>query len=100
MPFGSDMPTLRTPIVGPESRAAVDRLAGLECPAITARRSRRAGILGQSDVDPIVWSRALGANVEDADGFALDADEAAFANSQIGQLGDEDFGFSRHAVAP
>ncbi len=66
--FGDALPTLKTPVPGPASRAWVDRLARRECPAITARRQRRAESLGLADDDPIVWARARGANVEDADG--------------------------------
>jgi 4-aminobutyrate aminotransferase-like enzyme len=45
----------------------VDLLAAHECPAITARRDRRAEHSGLGQ-DPIVWARALGANVWDPDG--------------------------------
>lgn len=65
---GDDLPLLQTPIPGPASRAWVDRLAVRECPAVTARRARRAAALGASDTDPVVWSEALGANVRDVDG--------------------------------
>ncbi len=65
---GTDLPLLRTAIPGPASRAWVDRLARRECPAITARRARRAAAIGAADTDPIVWSEAVGANVQDADG--------------------------------
>lgn len=65
---GADLPSLRTAVPGPASRAWVDRLATKECPAITARRARRAAALGVADADPIVWAEALGANVTDADG--------------------------------
>ena len=46
----------------------MDILARHECPAITARRERRAATLGTADDDPIVWDRAVGANVLDVDG--------------------------------
>ena len=65
---GDDLPQLRTEVPGPSSRAWVDRLARHECPAITARRVRRASMLGAADTDPIVWAEAVGANVKDADG--------------------------------
>lgn len=65
---GTDLPLLRTAVPGPASRAWVDRLARTECPAITARRARRAAALGLSDDDPIVWAQAVGANVQDVDG--------------------------------
>ncbi len=65
--FGQDLPTLKTEIPGPQSRAYVDRLSTTECPAITARRARRSERSGV-DQDPIVWAKALGSNVEDVDG--------------------------------
>ena len=68
MTLGSLAPELRTAVPGPASVAAVDRLARHECPAITARRARRAATLGTADVDPIVFAEAVGANVVDADG--------------------------------
>lgn len=48
------------------TRAWVDRLAAVECPAITARRSRRKQATGGRD--PIVWAEARGANVVDVEG--------------------------------
>jgi 4-aminobutyrate aminotransferase-like enzyme len=65
---GDTLPLLRTRVPGPQSEAWVDRLALRECPAITARRARRAAVLGTAKDDPIVWARARGANVEDVDG--------------------------------
>ena len=65
---GSDLPRLLTEVPGPRSRERVDVLARHECPAITARRARRAQSLGVADDDPIVWSDAVGANVRDVDG--------------------------------
>jgi 4-aminobutyrate aminotransferase/(S)-3-amino-2-methylpropionate transaminase len=65
---GNDLPLLLTDVPGPASRSWVDRLARHECPAITARRARRAASLGAADTDPIVWAEALGANVRDVDG--------------------------------
>lgn len=66
--LGEDLPRVLGPIPGPRSRAAVDVLAAHECPAITARRSRRALDAGLADTDPIVWAEAVGANIEDVDG--------------------------------
>jgi 4-aminobutyrate aminotransferase / (S)-3-amino-2-methylpropionate transaminase / 5-aminovalerate transaminase len=66
--FGTLLPSLKTAVPGPESRLAVDVLASHECPAVTARRSRRAESLGANNDDPIVWRAAAGANVEDVDG--------------------------------
>lgn len=65
---GNDLPLLLTAVPGPASRAWVDRLARHECPAITARRARRAAAIGAADTDPIVWSEAVGCNVRDVDG--------------------------------
>ena len=59
---GSDLPLIQTTPPGPSARDWVQRLARVECPAITARRQRRGGR------DPIVWAEALGANVVDTDG--------------------------------
>ena len=65
--FGADLPSLLTAIPGPRSAALADELAHAECPALTARRARRAERTGAAH-DPIVWSEALGANVRDVDG--------------------------------
>ena len=65
---GCDLPALITQIPGPRSRARVVVLARHECPAVTARRARRAATLGAADDDPIVWDQAVGANVMDVDG--------------------------------
>ena len=65
---GTSLPALVTPVPGPASKAFVDTLSRHECPAITARRARRAAALGAADDDPVVWAKAVGANVEDADG--------------------------------
>ncbi len=64
---GTALPSLRTAIPGPESVAFVERLARTECPAITARRARRADETGVGQ-DPIVWAEARGSNVMDVDG--------------------------------
>lgn len=65
---GQLLPDVRGPVPGPASQAAVDVLARHECPAITARRARRAHALGAASDDPIVWESAIGANVWDVDG--------------------------------
>jgi 4-aminobutyrate aminotransferase / (S)-3-amino-2-methylpropionate transaminase / 5-aminovalerate transaminase len=67
-PLGAALPRILTDLPGPRSRQAIDALARHECPAITARRARRAAALGLADDDPIVWDEAVGANVIDADG--------------------------------
>jgi len=64
--FGSDLPSVRTPIPGPRSSALAEELARAECPALTARRARRAERSGAPH-DPIVWQQASGANVRDVD---------------------------------
>jgi 4-aminobutyrate aminotransferase-like enzyme len=61
------LPKLVGPVPGPKGEGWVDLLAAHECPAITARRDRRAVRSGVGQ-DPIVWERALGANVWDPDG--------------------------------
>ena len=65
---GELLPDVRGPLPGPRSRARVDLLARHECPAITARRSRRAESLGTPHDDPVVWAQAVGSNVWDVDG--------------------------------
>lgn len=65
--LGTALPELLTDVPGPVGTGWVDVLAAHECPAITARRARRAEATGV-DQDPIVWERALGANVWDPDG--------------------------------
>lgn len=82
--LGALLPTLATPVPGPESSRLVDILARHECPAITARRSRRAAALGAADDDPIVWSEAAGANVRDADGNVFVDMTAGFGVATLG----------------
>ncbi|HHO49686.1 MAG TPA: aspartate aminotransferase family protein [Deltaproteobacteria bacterium] len=65
---GLELPAMRGPVPGPRARAAIDILATHECPAIIQRRARRAAALGTASDDPIVWDRAVGANVWDVDG--------------------------------
>lgn len=65
--FGAVLPSLLTTIPGPRSAALADELARAECPALTARRARRAERTGAAH-DPIVWREARGANVRDVDG--------------------------------
>jgi 4-aminobutyrate aminotransferase / (S)-3-amino-2-methylpropionate transaminase / 5-aminovalerate transaminase len=81
---GNDLPELVTSIPGPRSRAWVDRLALRECPAITARRARRAAVLGRADDDPPVWVESRGVNVRDADGNLLVDLTAGFGASSVG----------------
>ncbi len=85
LPFGSQPPQrVDGPIPGPQSRALVDVLAAHECPAVTARRARRAVAIGASDTDPIVWSDARGANVRDVDGNTYVDLTAGFAVALLG----------------
>ena len=80
---GTDLPNLVAPVPGPVSQQWVDRLAATECPAITARRARRSEKLGV-DQDPIVWAKALGANVEDVDGNRYVDLTSAFGVASLG----------------
>ena len=80
---GQELPKLVTSIPGPKSQAWVDDLARTECAAITARRARRAQETGVGQ-DPIVWERALGANVEDVDGNVFVDLTSAFAVCGLG----------------
>lgn len=79
--FGTMLPALTTEAPGPASRHWVERLSRVECPALTHRRSGRkeAGV-----DDPIVWARARGSNIEDADGNIFVDLSGAFAVTSIG----------------
>lgn len=78
---GTELPHIVTTPPGELTRAWVDRLARVECPAITARRSRRAASGGR---DPIVWAEARGANVVDVDGNRYVDLSAGFAVAAVG----------------
>ena len=78
-PLGQHLPHLTTAIPGPRSRAMIDILARHECPAVTARRARRAATLGTATDDPFVWAEARGANVVDNDGNVFVDLTAGFA---------------------
>jgi len=65
--LGTALPELVTAVPGPRGAEWIDVLAAHECPAITARRARRAEQSGL-DQDPIVWAEARGGNVWDPDG--------------------------------
>lgn len=84
MTLGTALPHLVTDVPGPASRGWVDVLARHECPAITARRTRRAATLGTADDDPFVWAEAVGANVVDADGNTFVDLTAGFAVALLG----------------
>lgn len=79
--FGNLLPNLRTKVPGKQSQQWGDRLAEVECPAITHRRHRRrkAGV-----ESPIVWARAQGSNIEDADGNVFVDLSGAFAVAGVG----------------
>ncbi|MCB9760396.1 MAG: aminotransferase class III-fold pyridoxal phosphate-dependent enzyme [Alphaproteobacteria bacterium] len=81
---GEDLPRVAGPVPGPASRGWVDRLARHECPAITARRARRAEALGVADTDPIVWVESRGSNVRDADGNVFVDLVAGFGVASVG----------------
>jgi 4-aminobutyrate aminotransferase-like enzyme len=84
MSDGTEIPALVTEVPGPASRRWIDRLAVRECPAITARRARRASALGAADDDPIVWAEAVGANVTDVDGNRFVDLTAGFGVASVG----------------
>lgn len=64
---GDQLPAVAAALPGAAGRQLVDDLSRVECPGLTARRKRREEVSGASH-DPIVWARARGANVVDADG--------------------------------
>ena len=66
-PLGEWLPDLKTSIPGPASTRLAETLSEVECPALTARRARRAEKSGAAQ-DPISYKGARGANVIDADG--------------------------------
>ena len=81
---GRSTPCIITEIPGPKSRALVDRLSQHECPAITARRARRADALGAAAADPIVWDQAAGAAVRDVDGNVFVDVTSGFGVATVG----------------
>ncbi len=80
---GTHLPELVTSVPGPASVALVDLLAVHECPGVTARRARMSEARGL-DADPIVWARARGANVWDADGNRFVDLTSAFGVALVG----------------
>jgi 4-aminobutyrate aminotransferase-like enzyme len=80
---GAGLPELQTTVPGPRSISWVETLARVECPGITARRARAGEARGVGR-DPIVWERALGANVWDADGNRYVDLTGAFGVALIG----------------
>jgi len=64
---GDDPPHIHVDPPGPLSRAAVQRLEQVECPAFGHRRDVRAELSG-ADMLPIVLASGKGANLHDVDG--------------------------------
>ena len=79
-----ETPQIRSAVPGPISQSWVDRLAVRECPAITARRARRAQALGSAQDDPIVWAKAQGCTVTDVDGNRFMDLTAGFGVASVG----------------
>jgi 4-aminobutyrate aminotransferase-like enzyme len=78
---GTELPNMVAPSPGPASAAWIERLGGVECPAITARRDRRKQNGG---TDPIVWAQARGAVVVDVDNNRYVDLTAGFAVGAVG----------------
>jgi len=76
-------PDVRAPLPGERGRALVEALAAAECPALTTRRARRSEQSGAAH-DPIVWVRARGVNVWDADGQRFVDLSAGFGACAVG----------------
>ena len=81
--LGQLLPRIDTPPPGSRSESWVERLSQAECPALTARRARRQERSGAPE-DPIVWTRARGANVVDADGNVYVDLSAGFGAASVG----------------
>jgi 4-aminobutyrate aminotransferase-like enzyme len=79
--LGVELPHLVCTPPGPVCVRWMERLAAVECPAITARRSGRAAAGAR---DPIVWAQARGANVVDADGNRYVDLTAGFGVAAVG----------------
>jgi 4-aminobutyrate aminotransferase-like enzyme len=76
-------PSVRAPLPAERGRQLVEALARTECPALTTRRARRSEISGAAH-DPIVWTRARGVNVWDADDNRYLDLSAGFGAAAIG----------------
>ncbi|GAB4210844.1 MAG: acetylornithine transaminase [Sandaracinaceae bacterium] len=74
---------MKTAPPGSLGSALVEALARAECPALTARRARRAERSGAPQ-DPIVWCEAVGSNVVDADGNVYVDLTAGFGVAALG----------------
>src|SRR4051794_5747594 len=81
--FGAELPLLVTSVPGPRSTALAETLSRVECPALTARRARRAEQSGASH-DPISWHEARGSNVRDVDGNVFVDTTAGFGAALLG----------------
>jgi 4-aminobutyrate aminotransferase/(S)-3-amino-2-methylpropionate transaminase len=86
-PDGMQLPELQVglsfALPGERARELIEQLAQAECPALTQRRARRAEATGAAS-DPIVWTRALGCNVWDADDNRFVDMSAGFGAAAVG----------------
>jgi 4-aminobutyrate aminotransferase/(S)-3-amino-2-methylpropionate transaminase len=80
---GHALPEMIAALPAGKSAAWIEALAQAECPALTARRARRAEISGVAH-DPIVWVRARGSNVWDADSNRYVDLSAGFGAAAVG----------------
>src|SRR5689334_21672563 len=76
-------PQVARPLPGALGQQLVEALALAECPALTQRRARRSELAGALH-DPIVWTRAAGVNVWDADGNRFVDLSAGFGAAALG----------------
>jgi len=76
-------PGVQRPLPGERGQRLVEALALAECPALTQRRARRSELSGALH-DPIVWTRAQGVNVWDADGNRYVDLSAGFGAATLG----------------
>jgi len=76
-------PEVKSPLPGEKAAALVEVLARSESPSFTTRRARRAERAGAPN-DPIVWARARGVNVVDADDNRFVDLTAGFGVAAIG----------------
>jgi len=81
--LGALAPAVSAPLPGAIASRLVETLAATECPALTTRRARRRERSGAPH-DPIVWARARGANVVDADGNIFVDLTAGFGVAAVG----------------
>ena len=76
-------PAVQRPLPGERGQRRGEALALAECPALTQRRARRGELSGAAH-DPIVWARAQGVNVWDADGNRYVDLSAGFGAATLG----------------